>query len=482
VTSTRALLTVTVLGLLVPASVRGQQADPLGEAAPDAGLEGRADESFEAMGRPLDAEPQPALDDVMEDGDVSRPVNPDPDLGNENAPLETYQDDFRPLPVGRGELGRGLTTQRFDLPPGTAFQGQGIALTPWLRLRGIFRHSTFYDSNVNRAETDEEEDFEFSNSLGLSLAAARERWSSDMGYTITVRNFLNEGGLDGVDHRLSLGGAWTGRRLTLRLNVAGGYLTRPEDPELNRGQVERFVTEGRFSIGYQFNRLIGLMTEGTVNAQLFQDRGINDFDQLGWGGNAFLTINPNMPLSFQLGGGYRELLYLDDDTPNPDLALTRALFGAQLALPNFVSATVRVGYEISEIKERRQFPADEDPPEGFVLNGDVAWTVITGTRLSLQAARQITFSVTDSARTVTRVGGGVDQALPANVGLFARAAWEHQDRQVRVDIRSLRFTAGAGWTPYPWIQLGTQLDYEQRHARDGDYDVFRAGISLTFRL
>ena len=43
----------------------------------------------------------PAVDDPFEDTDVSRPVNPDLNRDQENAPLETYTDDYTPLPVGR---------------------------------------------------------------------------------------------------------------------------------------------------------------------------------------------------------------------------------------------------------------------------------------------------------------------------------------------------------------------------------------------
>lgn len=457
-----------------------READPLGESA-DGGETGAADESFEVMGQTADTDAfGPAVDDPFEDTDVSRPVNPDLNRDQENAPLETYTDDYTPLPVGRNELVTGGPGQGLSLRPEGVPLGRGVQLAHWLQLRAVYRLAGIYDSNVNREEDDEDDDFEINNTVILSLTAQRERWSSTLRYALTARTFLDDSSNDSIDHRGTLSGVWTGDKLTLRLNGGVGYLNRPEDPELNRGEVERILIQGRASAEYQFNRLLGLLTELTVDSQLFQDSGVNQFDQLAWAANGFLTLSPNLPVSFLVGGGYRELLYLDDDTPNPDLTLVRALVGVEASFPGRLTASVRAGYEVSDIKERRQFTGDA--PEGLVLNGNIAWTIVDGSRLSLEFSRQIQLAVTAAARTVTRVGANFTQELPANVELFLNAVYEDQDREEQPDIRALRGGGGMTWTPVLWLQLGWQVDYQQRRSSAGDFDVLRAGVNITFRL
>lgn len=393
-------------------------------------------------------------------------------------------------PFSRSELARpGLYADAMrPVPPAL---GQGLQLSRSVRLSPFYRGGVFYDSNVYRdASGQEVDDIELTNTLGVDLAVVRRRFELEVGYAGSYRTFVDQEDVSNDEHRARLNFAAVGRAVSIRARGAVAFLARPDDPRFNQATVERRIYDGGAALALRLTRTISLLPELFASYQDLRGDELERADNATLGGNLLLSLSPRGRLAFVAGFGARELVYTNDDAAiAPDLRIYSLILGVDARLLRSITGQMRVGYDWSEILERRGFPEDEDAPAGFVANGALRWDVLRTTALILDVTRQVDFTTTTSPVWLTRVGLGLEQALLPSLSANVRVSWEEIEAiaGVRGRLRSTFFSAGLGWAPRPWVQLGVQGSYLTRDGGgdggggSGDFDVTRFGASLTLR-
>lgn len=389
-------------------------------------------------------------------------------------------------PMARSELGRA--GQGVDgLRPVPPTLGRGLRLGNGIALSPFYRGGVFYDSNVFRAPAElAVDDIELTNALGIDLAIIRPALTLEVGYVANHRAFLENSDITALEHRARLSFAAVGPVVSGRLRADVAWLERPDDPRFARGSVKRTIYDlgGVLSIG--LTRTIALQPEAFANYQEFRTERMAFADNASYGGNLLVALSPRAPVTVLAGVGYRELNYTHDDAVAPDLRIFSLIGGVELHLLRTLTGQARVGYDWSEVTERRNYPAEADPPSGLTAAVNLRWEALRTTALSLEILRQIDFGTTTSPVFLTRATLGVEQALPLRLGLAVRASYEEIDAVagLRDRITGYMLAGGIGWSPRPWVQVGVQgshLIREGGGGTRGDFDVTRIGVMLTLR-
>lgn len=414
-------------------------------------------------------------EDTGDDGDAddltgTEPVNTDP----------------RPtLPVQRNELNRNQLGEDLSLPPAGSSLGTGIRLRPWLVFQPSYRLAVFYDDNIFRQGfSSREEDIEITNTLTGRIAATRDRWDAAISYSAIFRNFVDNDNADSVDHQVNTSAGLRFNRVTFRLGGGLSLNSRPTDPQFGGDQQRRMTAQGSLTTTVTITQRIGLQIESQVNRIDFRDRAFDFFDQLGYGVQGYVSFDPNIPVTFLAGGGYRELLYTnDDDAIAPDISFVSVLAGVSVATADDqFTFDLRGGYEIGDIIKRRTFDPNRNAPEGIFVSAAGGWVPNQLTSFTLTLTRQITFSAQADTLTLTRIDFAVTRALPLNTSAFFRVGWGLQDNRDGPARRSTDVTLGGTWDPLAWLSVGLQSSYLGSRSRAGSYGVFRVGMSVTLRL
>lgn len=396
------------------------------------------------------------------------------------APLPSDRAPF--TPPATSELGgpqAGADPVR-ALPTGVGLRlGRNISLSPY------YRGAIFYDSNVFRDEDDPAEDVEVTNTVGIDLTIVRRRLELEAGYAATRREYIDLG-QDTTEHRARLRLARVGRDLALRLRADAAVLSRPQDPRFDQVSVDRHVYDVGGALALRLTRTLSLVPEVFGSVQDFRDVDFDYADNVSYGTNVLVSITPRGRITLFVGGGARELIYTDDSAIAPDLRIFSVFTGVELRFLQSFTGAVRVGYDWSEIIDRRAFPDDEDPPSGLVTSANLRWQALRGTAFTLDASRQIGFTTGRSPVFTTRVGVGVEQALLPGLAVFARASYDDIDpvEDDQADFSSVFLSGGVAWSYRPWLQLSGGASYLARSAGssgDGDFDVLRVGAALTLR-
>lgn len=394
--------------------------------------------------------------------------------------------EARPVPAGRTELGGidGGAISAFGLADRRDVEERGLRLNKWLVLAPVLRFEAAYDDNVFRARSNstdpEEDDIELIGSMGLTLVArpVRELYLS-LSYALLYRTFASESGVNSLDHFVRLNGSWTTRRFGVGTSLTVAKLNRPDDPRFGGAQVERLAVEGQFTGQVQITRRVGLRAEETV--QVFDYDNVDALDQLALGVNLLVTVQAARPLTLLAGAGVRELRYTSSDAVNPDLRLFSPLVGAELRLSQRLTFTLRLGYEIGQITDDRG-QTGLDAPSGPVITAAAAWEPNLRWRFSAELTRQITTAVVGSSQTSTRFGVEARRRFGPRISVYARGGVELQEPQnSNDDLTAFNGEVGADWRLKDWLTLGTYVSYlsSDSDAR-GDFEVMRAGVSLTF--
>lgn len=420
---------------------------------------------------------------VLQGAGIGTPVNPaevrDTTLG---APLPSDRAPF--TPPATSELGspHNAPDPVRALPAGVGLRlGRSISLSPYYR--GAF----FYDSNVFRSsDQDAIEDVELTNTVGIDLTVVRRRLELEAGYAATRREYVDQG-LDTTEHRARVRLALAGRTLSTRLRADAALLSRIDNPQFaNQATVDRYVYDVGAALAIRLTRTLSLVPEVFGSMEDYQDEDFDFADFTTFGTNVLFAITPRGRVTFFVGGGVRDQLYTDDDAIAPDLRIFSVITGAEVKFLRSLTGQVRLGYDTSQILERRDFAEDEDPPSGMVGYVNLRWQALRSTAFTLDASRQITFTTSSSPIFTTRFACGVEQGLLPNLVVFGRASYEQQD-PVEGDLNefsSIFLTAGTSWELRSWLQLGAAVSYLTRASRattDGDFDVLRAGAFLTLR-
>jgi len=412
----------------------------------------------------------------------TRTLNDPQETPEEDPPLPERREPVF-LPVGRDELARAAYLDDFSLEPGPGRLGSGIKLTPWLVLRPSAASAVTYDSNVNRAETDEESDIVLRNSVTLALQAARPRWLAEVSYSLVHRTFADATDLSGLEHRGGLTLAVALARVTVQLRANAGRLRRPDDPRLGVGEVDRLVLDGTLVVNVQAHRRVGLQLEGTVQHEDFRDAANDDRDRQSRGVNALVTVSPELPFELLVGGGYREIVYDEDGPTVPfDVALASVLAGAQGALGP-LSGALRLGYELGRITDDRG-AGDTDDPSGLLVLGDLTWALLETTSVSLELSRRTDFAFVGTTQTTTRVGLRARHGFARfdRLSVSAALSWERQETRDFADLTAVRSSIGASWAPADWVVLGARLEHSTVNSDFRSFDVFRAGLTVSLRI
>lgn len=389
-------------------------------------------------------------------------------------------------PFSRTELGyAGQGTNALTpVPPAL---GQGLRLSRYVTLSPYYRGGAFYDSNVFR-DPDEQavEDVELINTLGIDLAVVGRRFELEAGYAGSSRVFVDQDSWSD-EHRARLNFAAVGRAASIRARAALAWLARPDDPRFARATVKRSIYDVGGAVAVRLTRTISLLPEVFGSYTDLRTEEFDFADNATYGGNLLLSLSPRGRVAFFGGVGVRELIYTNSQEARaPDLRIYTLLVGIESRFTRGITGQVRVGYDWSEILERRSFPEDEDPPTGFVTNAALRWQLLRTTALTLDATRQVDFSTTTTPVWRTRVGLGLEQALLSTVGATLNVAWDQIDAidGGRGRVQSWLISGGLAWAPRPWFQVGVLGSYLTRQAAGaggGDFDVTRVGLNLTLR-
>ncbi len=395
-------------------------------------------------------------------------------------------------PFARSEL--GYAGQGSDaLTPVPPALGQGLRLSRNLTLSPFYRGAAFWDSNVFRDPDDQAvDDVELLNTVGVDVAYVGQRIELEAGYAGTSRMFVDQDTWSD-EHRARLNFAAVGRALSIRARGAFAWLARPDDPRFTGATVKRTVYDAGASVAVALTRTISLLPEVFVAYQDQRNEEFDYADNASYGGNLLVALSPRGRVAFVAGVGVRELIYTNSSEARaPDLRIYSLIVGVESRLTRSITGQLRLGYEWSELLERRSFPQDEDPPSGFVINSALRWQFLRTTALVLDATRQVDFSTTTSPVWRTRVGVGIEQALLPTLAATVRVAWDEIEAidGSRGRIRSTFVSGGLAWAPRPWFQvavLGSYLTRDGGGGGDdgagggGDFDVTRVGVNLTLR-
>ncbi|MCO5165870.1 MAG: outer membrane beta-barrel protein [Planctomycetes bacterium] len=437
----------------------------------------------------LSAHPAVAQQDPTAARDAALGAPLGPQLGtpiNEAEARDVGLGDPRPTdrapftPPARTELGRAAGD-----PTVPQALGRGIRLANGVALSPYYNGAAVYDTNIFRSPDGfATDDVELRNTLGLDLAIVRRTFSIEAGYAATHRSFV-QSDLSMLEHRARLMVAGVGRVVSGRLRADFGWLERPDDPRFASGVVKRNVLDVGAAMDIRLSRSFGLVPEALLSYQLFRSDRLSQATNISYGGNLLAAFSPWGRITLLAGVGYRELNYLDDQALAPDLRILSLIGGVELRFSRTITGQARIGYDWSEVTERRAFPQDADPPRGFTAGVNLRWEALRTTALTLQLLRQIDFGVVNTPLFLTRVAVGVEQALPLRLGLALRASYEDFEpvRNVRGRVQGYSFAGGLGWAPRPWFQLGVEASHLIREggAARGDFDVTRVGVTLTLR-
>lgn len=363
--------------------------------------------------------------------------------------------------------------QDLRLPARPGDLGEGIALTPWLRLKAHLRGHASYSTNPVLAPPRREDDETFlATTVGVDLVASGYHRELEVGYAATFRDALSDDELDAVEQRLRLAASTSIDRLDARLDADAAYLLTPTDPRF-AGEVRHIPLNGRLRLNWKQSSVFGFEGQAHLGVIDFRDRDLDFFDQVGWGADLGVNVTPDWPVSFYAGGGWRELRYTDHEAVAPDLGLASASLGVSSELAK-VSIRLRGGYERASVLRRRA-PTDVGRVDGFVGTAEVTWKVFEKTSVSVHAQHRITFSSTSDYLRLSRGSLGVEQELPFDLSAFGQASYEVQDPRRQPELRSVTGTVGVAWGPRPWFDVGVQVSYTSRRTRGDDAE----GLSVT---
>lgn len=442
------------------------------------------------VGEPLNAPPpQGEAAPAAESPQIGTPINEaevrDAALGGPEGGSAADRAPFTPMAtseLGRG--GQGLDPVR-PLSPNT---GTGLKLTPWLQVQPWVRNATFYDSNIFRApEGEEVADVEITNTIGIDVAATTRRTELDIGYTATLRTWLDSNGT-ADEHRGRLRFAAVGRLLSARARLDAGLLSRPDDPRFTGAAVDRFILDAGGSLAINLSRNVSLVPETFASYQDFRGGQFDRNDTMSYGGNLLVGLSPGGRVTVLLGGGYRELRYTSDDAIASDLAIYSAILGLELRLRR-LSGQVRVGYDWSRIIDERQ-AGDEEPPRGLTTGIALTWQALRLTTVTFDVTRGINFTTTATPVFTTRAGVTITQQLPLQIAGTARLMYEVFEPSGGGDsVDSVFGALGLAWEPRRWLQLGVEGSYMTRDGGGGgaggfggEFEVFRLGAVVTLRF
>jgi len=366
-----------------------------------------------------------------------------------------------------------LWTSGGDLGQAPLAGGEGLALSPHLRLLGLVRLGAFAvrrDLAAGRAE-----DLELGLDLGVALRYARDRSLLRLDYGFSQRRFVRRSLPDASEHRVQLRALRTSQRVSLQLSAFAGELTRSEDPRFLGARARRYLLGSSLQLGWRFTAALEWLAEGSFEWEDQRTRAFEALDRREWSGASFLGWRLLPGLRALAGVGFRRLVLPSPDAVGADLDLYSFQIGGVLRLRRF-ELRARVGYEFPHAREAGV--PDPEPTTALDVRLDVR--LRPGSSVRLSAARRFEASALAVSQVTTRVALELGHELRAGLELFARIAYQQLKPSEGRGLRGLRGVLGLGWSPLAGVRLTAQGEAELRRGREElDAEVYRVGIGLS---
>jgi hypothetical protein len=380
--------------------------------------------------------------------------------------------------------------QDFRLPPTEGEVGEGIELTPWLHVKPFLRHTTFYTTNVDQAPgRRKDDDFTFATIMGTYLRAAdedNERWLS-IGYAATSLLFAENGRYDTWEHRALYDFQITAGKFTINSRGTATWRATNADPQF-AGRNRNFMGTAHAGIDWDPTDTFGLRLDGDVSQVHNFPRQLHPINNYGWRGGAFAVIRPNVDfdLEFELGGHLRGYDYYDRLAFNPDIDAGGVVAGVRVG-SEIVTLQARGGVEFPWASSRRTLPRrgfGSRIPHPFYGNMSLILEPVRSTKFTFSASHRLNYTGFAFWQRLTTFRGTIEQQIPVVEGLrlFASAEYNHQDNRHSTTLRTQSYAGGAGWEIVEYVEIGAQATYIRSSSRNGDFETFTAGGTITLKL
>ena len=377
--------------------------------------------------------------------------------------------------------------QDYRLPPTVSELGEGVELTPWLRLKPHVRHTSYYTTNVDQAPNRrKDDDFVFATHMGLDLRAEDEDLENyfGVGYTLTSLLYAENGRYDTFEHRARYDLQLTASKFTFYSNGTATWAITNSDPQF-AGRVRNFA--GNIFAGFDWDPtdVFGFRVDGNVGQIMNSPRALEPINNYQWRAGAFAVVKPNVDfdLQFELGGHLRGFDYYDKDATNPDIDSGGVIGGLRIGT-EILQFEGRAGIEFPWISARHSAPRDVNPDEQFYGQATLTFTPIQTLTASVSASQNLRYSGNGLWQRATTVGGTIEQRIPVVEGLrvFASANYNVQDGRRGTVLRTQNYIGGAGWEIVEYVEIGGQVTYIRSSSRSGGFETFTAGGSITLKL
>lgn len=380
--------------------------------------------------------------------------------------------------------------QDFRLPPTVGETGDGVELTPWLRVKPFARHSSYYTTNVDQAPNRrKDDDFVFATHVGLDLRAENEdkdRWFS-VGYALTSLLYAENGRYDTFEHRARYDLQFTASKFTFYSNGNAAWAYTNSDPQF-AGRVRNFTGNAFAGIDWDPTDVFGFRVDGDVGEVRNYPRALEPINNYQWRGGAYAVVKPNVDfdLQFEFGGHLRGFDYYDKDAFNPDIDAGGIIGGFRIGT-EIVQFEGRAGIEFPWASSRRTLPRSgfgSRIPDPFYGNMNLTLTPLQTLTISAFASHELRYTGSAFWQRATTFGGSIEQQIPVVEGLrvFASATYNLQDNRHQTKLRTQSYIGGVGWEIVEYVEIGGQATYTRSSSRTGGFETFTAGGTITLKL
>jgi polysaccharide biosynthesis protein VpsM len=340
-------------------------------------------------------------------------------------------------------------------PGGASAQGN-LALGPF-RILTTLDLAGEYNDNILLAPRDEESDFIWTISPGVTIELPGRRWALRLGYRADIIRYTDHNELDTVDHTVQASAQGNFDRLNLSVsdefktteNFAGfpvpELTTRADRHEnLLRAEAEYRVAD-RWSVGAHYSFLLVDYVDDPQFDEL--DRQDHTF-----GATVFYRVAPKTSVLAEYD--YQIVRYdLDAVAADRDSDSHFFLVGVKGDLTAKTSATVKVGYQVKDYDN----PAREDF-DGPIVEAEVIWKYREPSQLRIYGGRANVESTFQGNNFFVATYGGVELRHYITPALLLTA-------------RGL-----VGVNEYPeTVTVGTET-------KERDDTFFEAGLSLRYQI
>ena len=391
--------------------------------------------------------------------------------------------------VAAGVMAAGTTCSAIQPPSFLAFSAGPVLLRPRVDLGGQYNDNLFY---AGKNSTNHIGDFATLISPGLNVFVGRpEENFISLDYTLDASFYVDNPGLNEVNHAIALRDHWHGAHLEVKgqdkYEIISGILGLGYNQ--NNKPIHRTHQTDTYTVSYDISQKSSVYVSGMYDATDYES-GVYLLDPTTWAGTAGigLVVGPKTIVFSEVYYGQSKVgQNLPVTTPTPDVAFGGVFVGARGSFTPKLTGDAKIGYEL------RQYSDNASTPSGFVAEIELEQYFTDRTSLKLTYRRRNTVSVEVAGQSYVmdlfgllarqRLGRGGKWVAEAGA-VYQSNAYGSEPGIVFANRHDSLYSLSFGLT-YEiqlWLKASLTYDFSKLESNDKsveDYDVSRITAKLT---